>query len=158
MLTLKTRVMFDNYLGLKIPHPLGIAEEYSKSSSKRRPSWKFSGITEIKLTTKTLRYSSVKSYKSIKAFLKTLNAEERKKVQWSIDVLMVEYWEVLTQESEEGKDHGGITVPVGGYYLSISMDLIWYQLKLNATVLEVKLLDNYELISRKNDGTSGGYY
>jgi hypothetical protein len=106
-----------------------------------------------------LRYSSVKSYKSIKAFLRTLNPEERRKVQWSIDALMVEYWEVLSQESDEGNDHGGITVPVGSYYLSISMELTWYKLKLNALVKEVRLLDNYELISRKNDGSgSGGRY
>jgi hypothetical protein len=98
----------------------------------------------------------VKSYKSIKAFLGTLNTEERKKVQWSIDALMVQYWEVLSQESEKGEDHGGITVPVGSYYLSISMELTWYKLKLKAVVQEVRVLDNYELISRKNDGQGMG--
>src|SRR4051812_18021780 len=101
----------------------------------------------------------MKRYNSVQEFLTTLNPQERKEVKWSIDALLVQYWEVLRQESEEGRDLGGFTVPIGGYYLSISVDLQWQELKLKATVLEVKLLDNYELVSRNNDNNrhSGGY-
>jgi len=93
----------------------------------------------------------MRHYNSIKGFLRTLSSEERNEVQWSIDALMVQYWEILREESPEGKDTGGITIPVGDNYLKISLSLEWHDQKLNASVKEVKLLDNYELISSKND-------
>lgn len=93
----------------------------------------------------------MKRFNSIKEFLRTLNPEERNEVQWSIDALMVQYWEILREESAEGKDKGGITIPVGDNYLTISLNLEWEKQKLNASVSDIKLLDNYELISTKND-------
>jgi hypothetical protein len=101
----------------------------------------------------------MKRYDSVHEFLTTLHPKEEREVKWSIDALLVQYWEVLRQESSEGRDSGGIMVPVGGYYLSISVDLEWKNLKLKATVLQVTLLDNYELVSKHNDNqrNGGGY-
>jgi hypothetical protein len=100
----------------------------------------------------------MKRYNSVHEFLTTLPPQERKEVKWSIDALLVQYWEVLREENESGRDFGGLTVPVGSYFLSISVELEWEQLKLNARVLEVKLMDNYELVSRNNDRNGGSYY
>jgi hypothetical protein len=107
-----------------------------------------------------LRYRVImKRYDSVREFLTTLPPEERKDVKWSIDALMVQYWEVLNMESEDGKDNGGIIVPIGDRYLSISLGLKWHKLKLLASVQEVKLLDDYELVSRKdNNQRPNGMY
>jgi hypothetical protein len=99
-------------------------------------------------------------YNSIRAFLKTLPREERNDMEWSLEVLMVQYWEILTKESDNGKDHGGITIPYKDHFLSIALKLEWKNLKLNASVQDVQLLDNYELAS-KNSNTNywqGSYH
>jgi hypothetical protein len=93
----------------------------------------------------------MKSFNSIKGFLRTLPLEERRELEWSIDTLMVQYWEVLRAESNEGKDFGGITIPVKDHYLTIALNLEWKDLRLQASVREVKLLDNYELACRNSE-------
>ncbi len=87
-------------------------------------------------------------YNSIRAFLRTVPSDQRSELKWSIEALMVQYWEILTKESEKGNDFGGITIPFNNHYLSIGLKFEWKKLKLNASVQDVQLLDNYELASR----------
>lgn len=90
-------------------------------------------------------------YNSIRAFLRTLSTDERNDMEWSLEVLMVQYWEMLTKESNNGKDHGGITIPYKDRFLSIALNLEWKNLKLNASVQDVQLLDNYELALKNSN-------
>jgi hypothetical protein len=93
-------------------------------------------------------------YNSVREFLKTLSSDERNEMEWSIEVLMVQYWEILTKESEEGKDHGGITIPFKDSFLSIALRLEWKNLKLNAKIQDVQVLDNYELALKNNNSNN----
>lgn len=107
-------------------------------------------IYPLKLIQNSLRFKGMRTFNSIKEYLRTLDPEERDEVRWSIDALMVQYWEILTAESDEGKDYGGVTIPIGDHFLCISLHLEWFNMKLNASVQEVKLLDSYEYASMAN--------
>ena len=94
----------------------------------------------------------MKKFNSIKAYLKTVSEEEKNTVQWAVEALMVEYWEMLIKdENEEGEEYGSIVVPVNNNYLIISLTLKWYKLKVEASVYEVKVIDTVEWMSTYQD-------
>ena len=88
----------------------------------------------------------MRKFDSINDYLSTVNSEEKHSIKWNIERLMVEYWEVLTKESSIGEDNGKITIPVGNYYLIITINLKWQGLKMHAIVQDVRVLDTVEWI------------
>lgn len=88
----------------------------------------------------------MRKYDSVQNYLSTVDADERRELQWNIERLMVEYWEQLTQESSVGEDYGKITIPTNNHYLIITVRLKWKGLKMHAIIEDVRVLDTVEWI------------
>jgi hypothetical protein len=90
----------------------------------------------------------MRKFKNINSYLKTVSPEERESLQWNIERMVVEYWELLTGKSQQGEDYGKITIPVENekHYLVITLHLKWEGWKLHAIIEDVRVLDTVEWI------------